>query len=120
MCCHEVTDRELLAISIVTDPFDKYAIIKMEGQEYNYDPLERLMNVVKDPFTLWNVDELSIISPEYKNIGRNDLCPCGSGKKYKKCCLGTAKIYTTHYRINVASYESGTIQPLTIYNTVKK
>ena len=22
------------------------------------------------------------------SIGRNDLCPCGSGKKYKKCCLG--------------------------------
>jgi len=22
-------------------------------------------------------------------IGRNDLCPCGSGVKYKKCCLGT-------------------------------
>jgi tetratricopeptide (TPR) repeat protein len=21
------------------------------------------------------------------NIGRNDPCPCGSGKKYKKCCL---------------------------------
>lgn len=21
-------------------------------------------------------------------IGRNDLCPCGSGKKYKRCCLG--------------------------------
>ena len=21
-----------------------------------------------------------------KNIGRNDPCPCGSGKKYKKCC----------------------------------
>ena len=20
-------------------------------------------------------------------IGRNDLCPCGSGKKYKNCCL---------------------------------
>lgn len=19
--------------------------------------------------------------------GRNDLCPCGSGKKYKKCCI---------------------------------
>ena len=24
---------------------------------------------------------------KYKNIKRNDLCPCGSGKKYKKCCL---------------------------------
>jgi hypothetical protein len=20
-------------------------------------------------------------------VSRNDLCPCGSGKKYKKCCL---------------------------------
>jgi len=24
-------------------------------------------------------------------IGRNDLCPCGSGLKYKKCCLRTEK-----------------------------
>ena len=22
-----------------------------------------------------------------KGTGRNDACPCGSGKKYKKCCL---------------------------------
>lgn len=22
-----------------------------------------------------------------KKIGRNETCPCGSGKKYKKCCL---------------------------------
>jgi Protein of unknown function (DUF1186)/SEC-C motif len=23
----------------------------------------------------------------YKNVGRNDPCPCGSGRKFKKCCL---------------------------------
>ena len=23
---------------------------------------------------------------KHKKIGRNDPCPCGSGKKYKKCC----------------------------------
>ena len=23
-------------------------------------------------------------------VGRNDPCPCGSGKKYKKCCEGKA------------------------------
>lgn len=23
---------------------------------------------------------------EAPKVGRNDLCPCGSGKKYKKCC----------------------------------
>ena len=27
---------------------------------------------------------------EYK-IGRNDPCPCASGKKYKNCCLSTGK-----------------------------
>ena len=27
---------------------------------------------------------------EYK-IGRNDPCPCNSGKKYKNCCLSTGK-----------------------------
>ncbi|MBW2623538.1 MAG: anaerobic sulfatase maturase [Deltaproteobacteria bacterium] len=25
--------------------------------------------------------------PAFKEVGRNDPCPCGSGKKYKKCCL---------------------------------
>jgi len=24
---------------------------------------------------------------KYPKVGRNDPCPCGSGKKYKKCCL---------------------------------
>ena len=27
-----------------------------------------------------------------KKIGRNALCPCGSGKKYKKCCLRIASV----------------------------
>ena len=27
---------------------------------------------------------------ESPKTGRNDPCPCGSGKKYKKCCLATA------------------------------
>ena len=26
------------------------------------------------------------IPPEFRHAGRNDPCPCGSGKKYKKCC----------------------------------
>ena len=28
----------------------------------------------------------NLTSQTHKKIGRNDLCPCGSGKKYKKCC----------------------------------
>jgi hypothetical protein len=26
-------------------------------------------------------------SNPYREVGRNDPCPCGSGKKFKKCCL---------------------------------
>jgi Protein of unknown function (DUF1186)/SEC-C motif len=28
----------------------------------------------------------------FKGIGRNDPCPCGSGKKFKRCCLATARL----------------------------
>ncbi len=27
-----------------------------------------------------------------KRIGRNDPCPCGSGKKFKKCCYGKVEV----------------------------
>jgi uncharacterized protein len=27
----------------------------------------------------------------WRNVGRNDPCPCGSGKKFKKCCLATGE-----------------------------
>ena len=28
----------------------------------------------------------------FRGVGRNDPCPCGSGKKFKKCCLATARL----------------------------
>jgi preprotein translocase subunit SecA len=26
-----------------------------------------------------------------RQVGRNDVCPCGSGKKFKRCCLWRQK-----------------------------
>jgi len=31
------------------------------------------------------------MTTQSKNIGRNDPCPCGSGYKYKKCCMYKTK-----------------------------
>ena len=28
----------------------------------------------------------------FKDVGRNDPCPCGSGKKFKKCCLNAEAV----------------------------
>ena len=32
------------------------------------------------------LDAKTAINP-FRDVGRNDPCPCGSGKKFKKCCL---------------------------------
>jgi hypothetical protein len=40
---------------------------------------------VEDDFG--NAPVQTVVRPGPK-IGRNDPCPCGSGRKYKKCCLG--------------------------------
>jgi preprotein translocase subunit SecA len=40
--------------------------------------------------TFSHSDEPSMKQPvkrSEKKIKRNDPCPCGSGKKYKKCCM---------------------------------
>lgn len=33
------------------------------------------------------VEQISTFKREEPKVGRNDKCPCGSGKKYKKCCI---------------------------------
>ena len=44
----------------------------------------------KAPTILANAMPVDKASKTVKNtqrkIGRNDICPCGSGKKYKDCC----------------------------------
>ena len=46
---------------------------KYEGHWYFYDG--------KQP-------SVTTVVREAPKVGRNDPCPCGSGKKYKKCCAG--------------------------------
>ena len=41
-----------------------------EEEEEEYEEIDDNMPLIKSP-----------------KVGRNDPCPCGSGKKYKKCCL---------------------------------
>ena len=31
-------------------------------------------------------EQQTLISADNKKVGRNEKCPCGSGKKYKHCC----------------------------------
>ena len=52
----------------------KYTIELEPDKPENIADLEILLNPVKTKIA-------------EKKVGRNEPCPCGSGKKYKKCCL---------------------------------
>lgn len=59
--------------------------------EYGYGIDEKLLDspasdIPPPPFFDLDKPTPPIFRTE-KKIGRNDPCPCGSGKKYKKCCL---------------------------------
>lgn len=48
-------------------------------------PVEKVTH--PDPIWVNNGPAPPAVNP-WRHVGRNDPCPCGSGKKAKKCCLG--------------------------------
>ena len=44
-------------------------------------------NAFSDVFDIISTPKQETSIPAGEKIGRNDPCPCGSGKKYKNCCL---------------------------------
>lgn len=65
------TNRSLVSDLDERPPLESQADGEVNGnrQSLAQEPHEKLEPVVTGP-----------------KVGRNDLCPCGSGKKYKKCC----------------------------------
>jgi len=76
-------------------------LLSVDGQNLNYlcagykrffsyiDPYMReIAEMLKrrQPLGLIKKRVLSIHKTLWSSVGRNDPCPCGSGKKYKKCC----------------------------------
>ncbi|MDA0348083.1 MAG: DUF1186 domain-containing protein [Verrucomicrobia bacterium] len=60
---------------------DKYVVDKAKRQK---KPKE-YVPVRDEPANIGGYSDVPYLRPERK-IGRNEPCPCGSGKKYKKCC----------------------------------
>ncbi len=64
--------------------FDRYQRITTSWHGYTNEEEEHPDDQINDEY-----EELPgiIPVPNKPKVGRNDPCPCGSGKKYKKCCL---------------------------------
>ena len=79
--------------SMCMNMYDEFTFESM-CKEYNVPKvtvkkIEQLVKEYKNIIPMWiyngySINEYSKIKKD--KIGRNDLCPCGSGKKYKKCC----------------------------------
>ncbi|NSW90951.1 MAG: DUF1841 family protein [Firmicutes bacterium] len=45
--------------------------------------------------------QLSVLGEKVEKVGRNDPCPCGSGKKFKHCCINKFRYaWSMQSRIN--------------------
>ena len=65
------------------DKFDENYVGSIENIEYEFG-LRTERPILPTPVFL-NTPQQPFVRTEVK-VGRNDSCPCGSGKKYKKCC----------------------------------
>lgn len=62
--------------------------VKLDSKKFSN--LYKEINRLKQDFRLWylngyKLSEIESVNKKVK-IGRNEKCPCGSGKKYKVCC----------------------------------
>ncbi|MCB5953252.1 SEC-C domain-containing protein [Enterococcus sp. BWT-B8] len=108
-----VTDLEIVAIALVKNPADKFAVIFPNELEYNYDGLSTLISILQSPYDDWNLKITKKKNSIYNGVGRNDICPCGSYKKYKRCCQGTDKELIDSYQITISENPRG-IKPFTM------
>jgi preprotein translocase subunit SecA len=70
---------------IKMDVLEKLCLVKIQREE----EVEEIRQKQKQDYIMSrgeDVPEKKTIKHEGDKIGRNDPCPCGSGKKYKKCC----------------------------------
>ena len=88
-------DQELLEEGIIDrEDFDDYMQMDIDVvlAKLKDNRLYQLVNNVVSEMGSWGCFHPEPISTPIRydsnhKIGRNDACPCGSGKKYKKCCL---------------------------------
>ena len=74
------------------DPLVEY---KNEGHKLFQNFLRTMEGSIVQTLFRTSISKEPVASPvyqpvapkQYQKIGRNDPCPCGSGKKYKKCCM---------------------------------
>ena len=67
------TSRMILSVTVKTPEVKRVQLAKPLNEGFEGDGEKKIKKV-------------TVVKKAAESVGRNDLCPCGSGKKYKKCC----------------------------------
>lgn len=95
--------REVQAVALVENPRDKRCVISYRDDSDHFKLVNYLRSLLiedrLDPFRLRSVEKrmLEIPAHTFKAVGRNGPCPCGSGLKFKKCCLPKGHVERPHF-----------------------
>lgn len=63
------------------------ATMQAQGRLAGGEQLGRYVKALREPFLRAASGKGETIRSAGSKLGRNDPCPCGSGRKYKKCCM---------------------------------
>ena len=87
--CTQIVDRwELAEVSRVERPASLLLRNHEERMLNKADEFTELAKKLPSPYTPWLLESVIDLKqhPVYQGVGRNAQCPCGSGKKLKRCC----------------------------------
>ncbi|MDE2748395.1 MAG: SEC-C metal-binding domain-containing protein [Chloroflexota bacterium] len=108
LCGGEIRKADLLEVSFVENPRFKHAVPFVNNSvtgksedHYNYASVHYAVENLTSPFAAWDliVHKRQRLVSDFNYVGRNDPCPCGSGDKFKKCCMRKKYLLRQHYDI---------------------
>jgi hypothetical protein len=91
--------------SLVTHPANKRCVVQYEDTGKQFNVIRYLSNLIASNrckiSDLWSLrfSKRRLPNPEYRKLGRNERCFCGSGRKFKKCCMANDYVEEDHVEI---------------------
>lgn len=113
LCSRMIRPAAILEISLVTNPVHKANVMfltdpktKERIDHYDYSLIAAVVRQLASPFDKWSAEWGQRRAPhsKFKNVGRNEKCPCRSGKKYKLCCLPHEGVLQPHVHIEFEAH----------------
>ena len=114
-CSRHVDVVKVLDIAYVPNPYDKrtvqFVIDRETGRPvdtYNYALVHCAIGIIGDPFRNWDLvvcGQPRLVS-DLRYVGRNEPCPCGSGDKFRKCCILKKQLLQQYFAIRLHDRDS--------------